>query len=328
MRLTTLPAIATLTLGLLLPDDTRADSRLNHHPLTVLCLGDSLTEGFGVAEAEAYPAILEDRLHAAGYTGARVINAGVTASTSASGMSRLQERLPAQPDLLILELGINDGLRGLPLEEIRANLTRTIALAKDHGVPVLLAATMLPPGGRAAYERGFRGLFKVIAREQKVALVSLPLDLVATRPELQLPHNLHPNARGYQLIADAVLKAVLLRYAPGWYDHCAAVADAGCGNDHIQVSVRDGNRGLIRATSERIATRLVTQGVRPGRNVLEAEHRIKDVNRSDRAEWCERDSPVVSKCGGCAWQSRGQPAAPKRETAAYADQEAPATSRP
>jgi acyl-CoA thioesterase-1 len=175
----------------------------------VLCLGDSLTEGYGVAPEQSYPSLLERRLRAAGHPEARVINAGISGSTSASAASRLRWQLAAAPDVLILALGANDGLRGVDLAETRKNLDSAIALAREAGVRVVLAGMKLPPNYGRDYTSGFESLFPELARERDVALIPFLLDGVAARPELNLPDGIHPNARGYERVVENVLPVLL-----------------------------------------------------------------------------------------------------------------------
>lgn len=175
----------------------------------ILCLGDSLTEGYGVDSEQAFPSVLERRLHESGHAGARVINAGISGSTSASAVSRLRWQLRARPDVLVLELGANDGLRGVDLADTRRNLDQAIALAKSAGVKVVLAGMQLPPNYGPAYARAFQTLFPELARARGVALIPFLLEGVAARPELNLADGIHPNAQGHRRVAENVL-AVLL----------------------------------------------------------------------------------------------------------------------
>lgn len=175
----------------------------------ILCLGDSLTEGYGVAPEQAFPSLVERRLQQAGHPGARVINAGISGSTSASAASRLRWQLRAGPDVLILALGANDGLRGLDLAATRKNLDEAIALARSAGVRVVLAGMKLPPNYGPTYTRAFEALYRELADARDVALIPFLLEGVAARPELNLGDGIHPNARGHERVADNVL-AVLL----------------------------------------------------------------------------------------------------------------------
>ena len=178
----------------------------------VLCLGDSLTEGQGVAPEQAWPSVLERRLRASGHPGVRVVNAGTSGSTSASAVSRLKWQLRSQPDLLVLALGANDGLRGVDLASTRRNLDDAIALARRSGVRVVLAGMQLPPNYGPAYTRDFQALFVELAKQHEIALIPFLLDGVAARPELNLADGVHPNARGYERVAEnvfAVLEPLL-----------------------------------------------------------------------------------------------------------------------
>jgi acyl-CoA thioesterase-1 len=176
---------------------------------TILCLGDSLTEGYGLAPEHAYPSVLERRLHAAGQRGTRVLNGGISGSTSASAVSRLEWQLRAAPDILILALGGNDGLRGLDLAATRRNLSAAIELAKGRGVRVVLAGMKLPPNYGPAYTGDFERLFPELAAEHDVALIPFLLEGVAARPGLNLPDGIHPNAEGYLRVAENVLEVLL-----------------------------------------------------------------------------------------------------------------------
>jgi acyl-CoA thioesterase-1 len=185
-------------------------SRPSTEPVTtILCLGDSLTEGYGLAPEHAYPSVLERRLHAAGQRGTRVLNGGISGSTSASAVSRLEWQLRAAPDILILALGGNDGLRGLDLAATRRNLSAAIELAKGRGVRVVLAGMKLPPNYGPAYTGDFERLFPELAAEHDVALIPFLLEGVAARPGLNLPDGIHPNAEGYLRVAENVLEVLL-----------------------------------------------------------------------------------------------------------------------
>lgn len=174
----------------------------------IVILGDSLTAGLGVAPDEAYPARLQARLTREGYP-YRVVNAGVSGDTTAGGLRRLPWLLRQRPEIAIVALGANDGLRGLDLSATRRNLEEAIALAQGAGVRVVLAGMKLPPNYGPAYTREFEALFPQLADAHEIALIPFLLEGVAARPELNLADGIHPNARGYQRVADNVL-AVLL----------------------------------------------------------------------------------------------------------------------
>jgi acyl-CoA thioesterase-1 len=178
-------------------------------PVTVLCLGDSLTEGYGLKATQAYPAVLEQRLRDEGYPRVRVINAGISGSTSASAVRRLEWQLRAAPDVLILELGANDGLRGVHVEETRTNLAAAIALAREKGTHVLLAGMRMPPNYGPEYTREFERVFAELGKEPGVTLMPFFLDGVAGEPSLNLPDGIHPNAKGYRVVVDKLLPHLL-----------------------------------------------------------------------------------------------------------------------
>jgi acyl-CoA thioesterase-1 len=175
----------------------------------VLCLGDSLTEGYGLAEDQAFPAVLEARLHAQGRKDVRVVNAGISGSTSASAVSRLRWQMRAKPDILILELGANDGLRGVSIEDTRKNLAAAITMAKQQRVVVLLAGMQMPPNYGPEYTRDFGRVFHELAEELEVALIPFFLEGVAGQPKLNLPDGIHPTAEGYRIVVENLLPHLL-----------------------------------------------------------------------------------------------------------------------
>lgn len=183
----------------------------------VVFLGDSLTAGLGLPEDEAYPALLEERLEASGRP-VEVINAGVSGDTSAGGLARLDWLLAQDPDVLVVELGPNDGLRGLDLDETEANLRQIVSRARAAGARVLLTGLRLPPNYGPDYAGDFRALYPRIAEDLGIPLVPFLLEGVGGEPELNLPDGLHPNARGQRRLADNVqphLERILDELAEG-----------------------------------------------------------------------------------------------------------------
>ncbi len=172
-------------------------------PLVVF-LGDSLTAGLGVSEAEAFPEQVRLRL-AAEDVSVRVVNAGVSGDTTAGGLARLDWLLRQRPDILVVGLGANDGLRGLGLAETEANLREIVEGARAAGARVLLLGMMLPPNYGPDYTRGFREIYPRLARELDVPLVPFLLAGVAGIPELNQPDGIHPTAEGHRLMAGNVL---------------------------------------------------------------------------------------------------------------------------
>ena len=177
--------------------------------VSVVCLGDSLTEGYGIAASDAWPARVERRLRAEGRGDVRIVNAGISGSTSASGPARLRWQLRAKPRVLLLELGANDGLRGLDLEATRRNLSETIRLARDSGLAVLLAGMKLPPNYGAAYAQAFEDMYRALAERHSVALIPFLLEGVAGDPALNLPDGIHPNPEGHAIVAETVYRHLL-----------------------------------------------------------------------------------------------------------------------
>lgn len=170
---------------------------------TLIILGDSLTEGYGVAKAKAFPALLEERLKAAGKDW-KVVNSGVSGSTSASAASRVDWALKSKPDALFLALGANDGLRGLKPDATKANLVNAIKKLQAAKVKVFLAGMEMPPNFGKEYTDRFRKIFQEAAAETKVPLLPFLLHNVGGKPKLNLEDGIHPNEAGYQIVAETV----------------------------------------------------------------------------------------------------------------------------
>jgi acyl-CoA thioesterase-1 len=167
----------------------------------IVALGDSLTAGLGVAADQAYPALLEQRLRREGFA-YRVVNAGVSGDTSAGGLRRIDWALRLHPDVVIVALGANDGLRGQPPEALRDNLTRIVERAQAAGARVLLAGMRVPPNYGDAYGRAFAGVYPTVARATGVPLAPFLLDGVAGNPRLNQADGIHPTAEGQRRIAE------------------------------------------------------------------------------------------------------------------------------
>jgi len=167
----------------------------------IAALGDSLTAGLGVSPEEAYPAVLEARLRREGFE-YRVINAGVSGDTSAGGLRRIDWVLKLRPDVVIVALGANDGLRGQAPDVLRDNLTRIIERARAAGVRVLLAGMRLPPNYGDDYARAFAGVYPAVARATGVPLAPFLLDGVAGDARLNQPDGIHPTVEGQRVIAE------------------------------------------------------------------------------------------------------------------------------
>ena len=170
----------------------------------VVVLGDSLTAGLGLAQSEAYPALVGEKLRAAGYDW-DVVNAGVSGDTSAAGLARADWALD-QPNvrILILELGANDGLRGLPVDEMKKNLGAIIERAQARHAAVLLAGMEAPPNFGPDYTVSFRQAYRDLAKQYKVTLLPFLLDKVAGNAGLNQGDGIHPNVEGARIVADNV----------------------------------------------------------------------------------------------------------------------------
>jgi acyl-CoA thioesterase-1 len=167
----------------------------------IAALGDSLTAGLGVAADEAYPARLEARLRREGYA-YRVVNAGASGDTTAGGLRRVDWVLRAKPEIVIVALGANDGLRAQSPRAMRDNLAAIVARLQAAGARVLLAGMRLPPNYGAEYTKEFQAVFSEVARGAGVAFMPFLLDGVAADPRLNQPDGIHPTAAGHQVIAD------------------------------------------------------------------------------------------------------------------------------
>jgi acyl-CoA thioesterase-1 len=175
---------------------------------TLLVFGDSLSAAYGIARRDSWPALLEERLRQGKFNW-RVVNASISGETTAGGASRIEAALGQyRPALLVLALGANDGLRGLPVAEMQRNLTAMAAAAKRQGTRVLLIGMRLPPNYGQAYGREFAAAFAAVAREQRTALVPFLLEGFADRPEFFLADGLHPNPAAQPLILDTVWAAL------------------------------------------------------------------------------------------------------------------------
>jgi acyl-CoA thioesterase-1 len=168
-------------------------------PLVVF-LGDSLTAGYGLAEEQAFPSLVENALADRGVP-IRIVNAGVSGDTTAGGVSRLDWLLRQAPDVIVVELGANDGLRGLPLEMSERNLREIVTRSLDAGAQVLLVGMKIPPNYGPVYTSGFEKIFPRLADELDVPLMPFLLEGVAADPKLNLPDGIHPNAEGQRLVA-------------------------------------------------------------------------------------------------------------------------------
>lgn len=174
---------------------------------TILFMGDSLTEGYQLSKEEAYPALIEKELKKR-FQDIKVINAGVSGATSASGLKRLDWYLNAKPDIMVLALGANDGLRGMKTQETEKNLSLVIEKAKTRGITVILAGMKMPTNMGSPYRNQFESIFSKLSKKYSLKLIPFLLEGVGGRPEFNLPDGIHPNPRGHEVMARTVLKVL------------------------------------------------------------------------------------------------------------------------
>lgn len=179
-------------------------SSLSFAQKKLIVLGDSLTEGYGVAKDAAFPAVLEKKLHEAGKKEWTVVNAGVSGSTTASGISRMKWLFKSKPDVVLLALGANDGLRGLKVEDSQKNLSEAIKYAQEQKVRVILGGLYMPPNYGKDYTDKFKKMYESLAKQYKVTFIPFILDKVAGNPKYNLADGIHPNEEGHKVIADNV----------------------------------------------------------------------------------------------------------------------------
>jgi acyl-CoA thioesterase I len=167
----------------------------------IVAFGDSLTAGLGVPADQTYPALLGDRLRREGYE-YKVVNAGVSGDTTAGGLRRVDWALRLKPEIVILELGVNDALRGQNLASVRANLDRLVARFQDAGARVLVAGMRLPPNYGTPYAEEFRRLFGEVARARNAPHIPFFLDGVGAIPRLNQADGIHPTSEGYAIVVE------------------------------------------------------------------------------------------------------------------------------
>lgn len=177
---------------------------------TILVLGDSLTDAFGLSRNQAYPALLTQKLRDADLGKFEVINAGVSGDTTAGGLRRIGKFLDRKIDVLILELGINDAFRGVPISEMHSNLQRIIdrVKAKNPNVQIIIAGMQLPVFDSDSYVTAFGEMFAELAEKNSAALIPYLLEGVGGDPDLNLGDHIHPNAAGQRVIAETVWRAL------------------------------------------------------------------------------------------------------------------------
>lgn len=171
----------------------------------ILFFGNSITAGYGIDPENAFSSLIQERLDSQNYN-YLVINAGLSGETTASGFSRVSWVLKTVPEIFVLELGANDGLRGIDVNETRKNLKLIIQKVKELSpeVKILLAGMEVPPSMGEDYAGSFRKIFPEVSETEEVSLIPFILDKVAGEPELNLPDGIHPTEEGHQIVAETV----------------------------------------------------------------------------------------------------------------------------
>ena len=169
----------------------------------ILAFGDSLTAGFGVPDSESYPSRLQKIISQNGYPH-QVINGGVSGDTTAGGVRRIRWLMKQNPKIVILELGANDGLRGLSLKEMESNLEQIIGVCKEGGAKILLTGMKIPPNYGEEYTVGFEQIYTRLAEKHRLSLVPFFLEGVAGQREYTRPDGIHPLGPGYSIVAQTV----------------------------------------------------------------------------------------------------------------------------
>ena len=195
-----------LLLCLSLPDGVLAAAPA---PKTILFLGDSITAGYGVDVPQAFPGLIQKKIDAQGWN-FKVVNAGQSGDTSAGGLGRLDWVLQNRVDVLVLELGANDGLRGLSVEAMKKNLQAIIDRTKERysEAKIVIAGMKVPPNMGAEYSRKFESAFAELAKKNNAPFIPFVLEGVGGTRELNLPDGIHPTAKGHEIVAANVWKVL------------------------------------------------------------------------------------------------------------------------
>ena len=178
-------------------------AEIKQEKLVVLALGDSLTAGFGVQEEESFPSRIQVKINQSNL-GYKVINAGVSGDTTAGGVRRIEWLMKHKPNIVILALGANDGLRGLSIKEMRTNLETMIRISHNNNAKVLLAGMKALPNYGKDYQVKFEAVYSDLAKKYDLILLPFLLEGVAGVREYTRPDGLHPTASGYKIVADLV----------------------------------------------------------------------------------------------------------------------------
>ena len=197
--------LLSISVVLLLPIDSKANQNTQ---IKILVLGDSLTAGYGLDKNGSFPAVLEKHLRAAGWD-TTITNGGVSGDTSAGGKNRLNWALTKKPDVVIVELGANDGLRGLNPNNTKENLAAILRELRQRKISVLLAGMLAPPNLGKTYGREFEKIYLDLANQFNVPFYKFFLDGVAGNPELNQGDGIHPNRKGVNVIVKRISPSVI-----------------------------------------------------------------------------------------------------------------------
>jgi len=181
---------------------------LNAKDITILFLGDSLTEGYGLNKEEAFPKLVQNLILKKLKKNVEVINGGVSGSTTSDGLARLKWYIRKKPDLIFIALGANDGLRGLNLTQSQKNLEEIILYAKKSNAKVFLAGMLMPPNYGPTYSKNFQNMYKKISLKYKLKTMPFLLEGVAGKKELNQRDGIHPNADGHKHIAKNIFEFI------------------------------------------------------------------------------------------------------------------------
>jgi acyl-CoA thioesterase I len=203
--------IVSVLLALSLVQSAQPAKRDPSKVITVVALGDSLTAGFGLSRKQAWPALIAEKMRAAGYE-FEVVNAGSSGDTTTGGLRRLPAVLRAHHkiDIFILELGINDAFRGVPIEQIRSNLQAIVdqVRARQPGASIVIAGMQLPNVSSDDYVGAFGEIFRAVAEKNRATLIPFFLEGVGGNPELNQWDRVHPNAAGQRVLAENVWRVI------------------------------------------------------------------------------------------------------------------------
>ncbi len=186
--------------------DSSTENSQSHTQNTILVFGDSLSAAYNIKREEGWVSLLQDFIQQQ-QINAKVVNASISGETTSGGLTRLPEQLKrTQPDIVILELGGNDGLRGFDLAETRKNLNQMITLSKQHNAQVILTGIHLPPNFGKTFTQRFYQIYQELASQEDVTLIPFLLDNVGTEKQLMQKDGIHPNSEGQPIIMQTVWK--------------------------------------------------------------------------------------------------------------------------